>query len=143
MTLALESEPGGVALLGDPKAPVRMSALAGRFVVDRNGVGLEPLIVSLDEVPVEARGWVTGVVAPAFDVTVEARPFDGTVAADVALEPSGSARASLEAVNIDLEPAVARLAPQLGARIAGRATGAAASNGEGRRRHGDRQLGRG
>ena len=33
-----------------------------------------PLIVSLDEVPVEARGWVTGVAAPAFDACVPEAP---------------------------------------------------------------------
>jgi hypothetical protein len=129
MTLALDSDPGGVGLLGNPKTPLRLRAFGGRFVVDRNGVGLEPLTVELDGVSVEARGWITGVDTPAFDVRLEARPFDGTVAADVAVEPSGNARARVEVVNVDLAPAVARLAPQLGARMAGRATGAAALTG--------------
>lgn len=129
VTLALDSEPGGAAVLGDRKAPVRVRALGGRFALDRNGVALEPLTAEVDDVPIEVRGWVTAVEAPAFDVHVSAQPFGGSLSADVALEASGNARVRLDASNVDLEPAVARLAPGLGARMAGRAGGAATMTG--------------
>lgn len=129
VTLALDAESGGTAVLGDPKAPVRVRALGGHVAVDRNGVALEPLTAQLNEVPIEVRGWVTGVAAPAFDVHVSAQPFGGLLSADVALEPSGSVRARLDASEVDLEPAIAQLAPGLGARLAGRAGGAATLTG--------------
>jgi hypothetical protein len=76
--------------------------------------------------PLEARGWVTGVDPLALDLRLDGRPFDGTFAADVALEASGAARAHVEAGAIDLAPAVKRLAPALAGRVEGRAGGAAA-----------------
>jgi hypothetical protein len=129
VALALDTEPGGAALLGDGRSQVRVRALGGRLSIERNGIALEPLTAEVDEVPIEARGWITGVEAPAFDLRLTARPFGGTLSADVALDPSGAARARMDAADVDLEPAVARLAPGIGARMAGHASVAATLTG--------------
>ncbi len=123
--LVIESEPGDTVALGNPKHPVRVGALGGRLVLDREGALLEPLRFEADGAPLEARGWITSLDPPALDVRVEGRPFDGTIAADVAVEKSGGARARLEAAGIDLGPAIARLVPALADRVEGRGTGAA------------------
>ncbi|MEO6030016.1 MAG: hypothetical protein ABIR79_24380, partial [Candidatus Binatia bacterium] len=104
---------------------VEVSALDGRVIANRDGVALEPLHLTLAGVPLEARGWVTGVAPPALDLRVVGRPFDGTVAADLLVEPSGAARARVEAGAIDLAAAVPHAAPELRGRIEGRASGAA------------------
>jgi hypothetical protein len=125
VSLALASEPGGTATLALGRTPVAVTALAGRVTVDREGMVLQPLQLHLDGAPLEVTGWLTGLDPPVLDVRVEGRPFEGTFAADLALEATGAARARVEVTAIDLAPAVARWAPELRGRVEGRASGAA------------------
>ena len=126
VSLAIASEPDGAATFEIGRTPIRVSALDGRVTFDREGVALEPLRLQVDGAPLEVRGWITGVDPPALDVRVEGRPFDGTFAADLALDATGTARVRVEMDAIDLAPAVARFAPELRGHIEGRASGTAA-----------------
>jgi hypothetical protein len=114
-------------VVGGTTIPV--CAVDGRVVVDREGAKLEPLRHSVGGVVLETRGWVTGAAPPVLDLHVDGRPFAGALAADVAVEASGAARARLEATDVDLAAALARLAPALEHRVEGRASGAAVVTG--------------
>jgi hypothetical protein len=116
---------GTAAVVVGGGTTVDVGGVDGRVVVDRDGAKLEPLRFTVDEVALETRGWVTGVAPPVLDVHVEGRPFSGSLAADVAVEASGAARARVEAADVDLAAALARLAPALENRVEGRASGGA------------------
>jgi hypothetical protein len=124
LVLDLTSQPEGSAAIAIGETPIHVSALDGRATFDREGLALAPLRLRMDGAPLEVRGRVTGIDPPALDVRVDGRPFDGTFAADLTLDATGTARARVEVAGIDLAPAVARFAPELRGRIEGRASGA-------------------
>ncbi|MCC6849182.1 MAG: AsmA family protein [Deltaproteobacteria bacterium] len=128
-SLVLRSEGEGAAELALGERTVALRAVAGRLVIEPAGVSFAPLALEIDDVPVSLRGGVAGVDPPAIDLRIESRPFGGTLAADVAVEATGAARARVEAAAIDLGSATARLVPELAGRVEGRGGGAAAFTG--------------
>jgi hypothetical protein len=88
-------------------------------------VSFAPLVVQIDATPLELRGWVTDLSPPALDLHVESRPFGGSLSADLAVDPSGAARARIEGAALDLAAAVPRFAPELAKTVSGTASAAA------------------
>jgi AsmA protein len=129
MALAVTSDPGGSLAFGGKRQPVRLEAVEGRVVLDREGLALQPLRATVDGAPFDVTGWLTGVEPPAFDVRLEGKPFGGTVSAGVALDASGSVRASVEATAVRLADAVPRFVPALAGRLEGSGSGAAGFTG--------------
>ena len=128
VTLDVTSEENGVATLALEHTSVDVRGVAGRVTFERDGTELAPLTVRIDDVPLAIKGWITGADPPTFDLHVDARPFAGTVAADLALDAGGAVRARIDAEGIDLAPATARIAPELAGRIEGKARGAAVAS---------------
>jgi hypothetical protein len=129
MRLDLESESGGTAAFSFDHTVVTVGALHGQVAFDSEGASLTPLAIQVDAIPLELRGWVTGIDPPALDLHLESRPFAGICAAELAIDASGAARARVEATAIDLASAVARFAPELTGAITGMANGAAVLTG--------------
>ncbi|MCC6766176.1 MAG: AsmA family protein [Deltaproteobacteria bacterium] len=128
-SLTVRSEREGAAEIALDGWTLALRAMEGRVTIEPAGISFAPLALRVDDVPMSLRGGITGVDPPAIDLRIESRPFGGTLAADVAVDASGAARARFEAAAIDLGPAAARLAPELAGRLEGRGGGAAALTG--------------
>lgn len=127
--LTVTSEPKGTATLALDRTTLAVGAVAGTLALDRDGLALQPLHLSVDGAPFDVRGWITDAEPVALDLHVEGTPFDGTLTADVAVDATGAARARVEAAAIDLAKALPRFAADLERRVEGRASGGAVLTG--------------
>ncbi|MEB2285453.1 MAG: hypothetical protein B6D46_01300 [Polyangiaceae bacterium UTPRO1] len=129
LSLDLRSDPAGAAGLDLGLRTIALRALEGRVAFGRAGVAFAPLSLHVDDVPVSLRGEMTGVDPPVMAMQVEAQPFGGTLAAGLAIDASGAARAQIEAAAIALGPATTRLVPEVAGRVEGRGSGTAVLTG--------------
>src|SRR6185295_9445571 len=107
VALDLASDGTGTVDVAIAEPPVTIGAVGGRVTIEHEGLSLAPLRLAVDGGPLEARGWVTGVDPLALDLRLEGRPYQGTLAADLALDAAGGARMRVEAAGIDVSAAAA------------------------------------
>lgn len=129
VALVVTSEREGHAELVLDRGTFTLREIAGNVAFEKDGVSFDPLAVQMDDVPLSLRGWVTGVEPLVLDLRIEGRPFGGTVAADVAVDATGGARAHVETAAVDLGAVATRFVPEIAGKIEGRMSGAAVVTG--------------